>query len=480
MDVLYSLISRLDGYTLGHIQLKLESENSKAFELFKLYKSLKGKKVDDEIIIQKLYGKLEKKGNLYRLKNRLVNNINQVLIELHTAEGKTTFISEQYLMLYKIFQSKGLEQLAEYHLQKSIKYAEANEQYALLDIIYGEMITYSKDSLKHNPDVYINKRRENFKMFNTLRTIDEILAVMTYRLRSTQNLSGQLNITKEIDSTLKEFAEDKDIFKSIQFKIKFYKTVSQILVQQQKFNELETFVLQTRTDFLKQRIFNKQTHDIKIEQLVYLTNACLFQRKFDDVIKSSQWLFDAMQKYDKLYFNKYIYFYYQARINSYAVLDINKAIELQEEVLEKKGLIKDEYFVVFNYANLGFLYFLNKSYKQVLKTLQRVYLNDFYKKVDVNLKVELAMMELISRLEAGDWDTFEYRLAQINADFQSDWKNYKGDEKLLFELIKRIGEDVKYKKDKTVLQLKENYLEILKTNTTRVFNFENWVKQKFN
>lgn len=479
MDVLNLLISSLDGYTLGHIQLKLEAENSKAFELFKLYKSLKGKKADDIKIIQKIYGKLENKGSLYRLKNRLVHNINQTLIELNTSEGKTSFVSEQYLILYKIFQSKNLHQLAEYYLQKSIKHAEANEQYALLDIIYGEMITFCKDSLKHDPDIYIQKRRTNFKMFNTLRTIDEILAVMTYRLRSTQNLSGQLNITKEIDNTLKNFAADKDIFRSVQFKIKFYKTVSQILVQQQKFNELEKFVTQTREDFLKEKIFTKQTHDIKIEQLVYLTNACLFQRKFDEVIKNSQWLFDAMQEFDKLYFDKYIYFYYQARINSYAVLNVDRAIELQTEVLEKKGIIKDEYFVVFNYANLGFLYFLNHNYKQVLKTLQKVYLNDFYAKVDISLKVELGMMELISRYELGDMDTFDYRVSQIAMDLMNEWKEYHGEERILFELIQSIGSNSNYKKDPNTLKLKDEYLKSILLNTNRVFNYERWVNQKF-
>ncbi len=479
MDILNAIINNLDGYTLGHIQLKLESDKSKAFQLFKIYKSFKGKEVDDDIIMKKIYGSNKEKGNLYRLKNRLVNNINQTLIEINTSEGKTTFISEQYLMLFKIFQSKRMEQLAEYYLQKSIKYAEQNEQYALLDIIYGEMITFCKDSLKHNPDIYIQKRRDNFKMFNNLRTIDEILAVMTYRLRSTQNLSGQLNITQEIDTTLKEFASDKSIFKSVQFKIKFYKTVSQILVQQQKFNDLEKFVSTTREEFLKENIFNKNTHDIKIEQLVYLTNSYLSQRKFDRVITSSQLLFDAMHEYDKLFFDRYIYFYYQARINSYAVLDITKAIDLQTEVLDKKGLIKDEYFIVFNYANLAFLNFLNVNYKQVLKILQKVYLNDFYEKVDTNLKVELVMMELIARYEIGDMDTFEYRLSQVNADFRNDWAVYNGDEILLFELLKNIATIHNYKKSVKIIQLKEEYLTKQKNKVGKVFNYDDWLRRKF-
>ena len=225
MNLLLELVSKLDGYTLGHIQQKLEADKSKAFQLFKAYKSWKGKTriPDDEVVMKKVYGsKSVDMGIYYRLKNRLVNNINQALIELNTSEGKSTFLSEQNLILYRIFLSKGMNELAEYYLLKSIKYAEANEQYSLLDIIYGEMISFCKDSLKQDPDIYIQRRRANFKMFNNLRNIDEILAVMTYRLKSTQNLSGQLNVSKEIDKTLKTFATDKEVFKSTQFKIKFY------------------------------------------------------------------------------------------------------------------------------------------------------------------------------------------------------------------------------------------------------------------
>jgi hypothetical protein len=479
MDVLNSLISELDGYTLGHIQLKLESDKSKAFQLFKMYKSAKGKEVDDEMIMKKLYGSSKEKGNLYRLKNRLVNNINQALLELNTAEGKTAFLSEQHLILYKVFQAKAMHQLAEYYLQKSIKYAEANEQYSLLDIIYGEMISFCKDSLKQDPEVYIQKRRANFKMFNTLRTMDEILAVMTYRLKSTQNLSGQLNVNKEIDKTLKNFASDKEIFKSNQFKIKFYKTVSQILIQQQKFPELEKFIRDTRNDFLTAGIFNKQTHDIKIEQLVYLTNALLVQRKFDAVIENSKLLYEAMQEYDRNLFNKYIYFYYQARINSYAVLDISKAIEVQQEVLGSEGIIKDPYFIVFNYANLAFLYFMQKNYKQVVKTLQKVYLNNFYPKVDISLKVELAVMELIARFELADVNTFEYRMSQVASDLDGAWSTYTGAEKILFEIIQKITENTGFKKDKGVLKLVNQYLKLNRENTGQVFNFEGWLREKF-
>lgn len=482
MNVLFELIGKLDGYTLGHVQQKLEADKSKAFQLFQLYKTYKNRSEppNDELIMKKLYSGKSDMGTLYRLKNRLVNNINQALVELHTSEGKQAFLSEQNLILYRIFQVKGMENLAEYYLQKSIKYAESAEQYSMLDILYGEMINYSKDTLKQDPDIYIQKRRKNFKMFNTLRNIDEILAVMTYRLKSTQNLAGQLNVSKEINKTLKSFASDEEVFKSTQFKIKFYKTVSQILVQQQKFSELETFILTSREDFFNSDIFNKQTHHIKIEQLVYLINSLLYQRKYDRVIEFGKLLFDELLEYDKMLFDKYIYFYYQALINSYAVLNIKKAIELQQEILNKGNtIIKDPYFIVFNYANLASLFFLQKNYKEVARTLQKVYLNKFYERTDLNLKVELAVMELLARYELSDANTFEYRLAQVENDLLNEWKSYSGLEKILYEIVKSINEEPNYRKNKQLLKLANTYLKQNEGNVARVFNFDAWVKEKF-
>ncbi len=483
MNILLELIGNLDGYTLGHIQKKLEAEKSKAFQLFQLYKSMKNKDhvPDDEFVMKKLYGpKANEMGTLYRLKNRLVNNINQALIELNTSEGKTTFLSEQNLILYRIFHAKGIDQLAEYYLLKSIKYAENNEEYTLLDFLYGEMIFFCKDSLTKDPDFFIQKRRTNFKMFNILRTIDEILAVMTFRLKSTQNLAGQLSVSKEIDKTLKTFAGDKEIFKSNQFKIKFYKTVSQTLVQQQKFEELEKFVLDTRKDFLDSNFFNKQTHDIKIEQLVYLINSLLVQHKYDQVIEYSNVLHKSLLEFDKQLYDRYIYFYYQAQINSYAVLDPQKAIELQQEVLNKDNIIKDPYFIVFNFANLAFLYFVQKNYKQVVKTLQKVYLNNYYPKIDISLKVELAILELLARFELPDANTFEYRLAQVQSNLNNEWKEYERIEKVLFDIMVQMNNDPNYSKNKEIAKMVTNYLKTNQGNPNRVFNFDPWLMEKFN
>jgi hypothetical protein len=198
------------------------------------------------------------------------------------------------------------------------------------------------------------------------------------------------------------------------------------------------------------------------------------------VIDYGKLLYTELLEYDKLLFDKYIYFYYQALINSYAVLNVDKAIELQQEILNKGNtIIKDPYFIVFNYANLASLFFLQKNYKQVARTLQKVYLNNFYDRTDLNLKVELAVMELLARHEISDANTFEYRLAQVENDFANQWKEYDGLEKILYELVKKINEEPNYRKNKELIKLANSYLKQNEKNVGRVFNFDGWVKDKF-
>ena len=478
MNLLLEVISNLDGYTLGHIQKKIENDHSKAFELFTGYKESRKKDPDDEYLMKKIYGSGNSEKTYYRLKNRLISVINSALLDIYMGAENSELPAEKNYLLYKIFKSKNKIELAEYYLLRSVKYAESSEQFALLDILYGEMTLLCKDTLHHDPDVFIKKRRENVRMLNNIRTIDEILAVLTYRLKSTQNLSGTLNVTVEIDETLEKFSTDAETLKSKQFKTKFYKTVSHILIQQKKYPELESFVSKTFDEFNRDNFFTRQNHDIKIEQLVYLINSLLFQHKYKDVLEINERLFSEMLKFDKLLFDKYEYFYYQSKINAYAALDVEKAIEVQKQILEKQKIIKEPNFVAFNYSNLAYLYFIKRNFKQVVKTLQRVYTHDFYGKMDLSIKTELMMIELISRLELQDGDVFEYRLRQIGNELESENKWVKKSVFTLVQVINLVFTNQFKINAADIMRNYETYKKQKQKETPPVFSIDFWLKEK--
>lgn len=482
MNVLFEVISHIDKRALGHLDKKLKTEfaskDTILYKIFTEYKSRVGDaKVDDLVVRKKVYsGKDAGQSSYYRMKNRLVELINIYLNDIEFANHNTTDISN-YLNLYKIFFQKGNYKLAKYYLEKAEAQAHASEQFEYLEIIYGLYIQLGKETLYEDPAVYIEKRKANSQMLDKIRQIDDILAVISYRLKVTQNLGERLNISKEVNKTISKFSTDQELLNSVQFKFKMYKTISQIFVQQKEFVELEKYLTETYEDFEKNKLFNKNTHDTKIEILIYILNALLLLRKFPQALSFSEKLHEALMQYDRALFKKYIYFYYQVRIVAYSTINPDKAIETINEIINNKSIITNPYYSLLNYSSLVRLYYLKGSYNQTIRTLQKIHIHEFYEKADISLKVPLAFLELITRIDMSDFDSFEYRLPQLKASLKNEWKNFEGPERNILPLIEMIGTDPEFIKNK---KLKEKVREFITSGAgvTELFNYNVWLTNK--
>lgn len=482
MNVLFEVISHIDKRALNHLDKKLKAEFAQRdtilYKIFTEYKSRVGyTKIDDLVVRKKVYaGKSAGQSSYYRMKNRLVDLINIYLSDIEFSNYNTADISN-YLNLYKIFYQKGIYKLAKYYLEKAEKQAISSEQFEYLDIIFGLYIQLGKETLYDDPAVYIEKRKANSTMLSKIRQIDDILAVVTYRLKSTQNLGEKINISKEVNKTISKFSTDPELLNSVQFKIKMYKTISQIFVQQKEFVELEKYLTDTYEEFEKGKLFNKNTHDTKIEILIYIINTLLLLRKHSQALSFSEAMHQALLQYDKVLYKKYIYFYYQVRIAAYSTINPDKAIETINEIINNKSIITNPYYSLLNYSNLAYLYYTKGSFNLVIRNLQKIYIHEFYEKADISLKVPLAVLELITRIDMSDFDSFEYKLPQIKASLKNEWKNFEGPEKTLLSLIESIGTDPDFLKNK---KLKEKARDFISSGIgdTELFNYNNWLTTK--
>jgi hypothetical protein len=482
MNVLFEVISHIDKRALGHLDKKLKAEFAQKdtilYKIFSEYKLRVGDaKVDDLQVRKKVYaGKGAGQSSYYRMKNRLVELINIYLNDIEFANHNTADISN-FINLYKIFYQKGNYKLAKYYLEKAKDQAVSSEQFEYLDIIYGLYIQLGKETLYDDPAVYIEKRKTNSQMLSKIRQIDDILAVISYRLKVTQNLGEKLNISKEVNKTISKFSTDAELLNSVQFKIKMYKTISQIFIQQKEFVELEKYLTEIYEDFEKNKVFNKNTHDTKIEILIYIINTLLLLRKHSQALSFSETLHAALMQFDRALFKKYIYFYYQVRIAAYSVINPDKAIETINEIINNKSIITNPYYSLLNYSNLAYLYHTKGSYNQVIRNLQKIYIHEFYEKADNSLKVPLAMLELMTRIDMSDFDSFENKLPQIKASLKNEWKAFEGPEKNIFPLVESIGTDPEFLKNK---KLKEKAREFIASGTgnTELFNYDSWLTNK--
>ncbi len=482
MNVLFEVISHVDRRALNHLDKKLKAEFAQRdtilYKIFSEYKSRVGEsKIDDLAVRKKVYaGKSAGQSSYYRMKNRLVDLINIYLSDIEFSNYNTADISN-YLNLYKIFYQKGIYRLAKYYLEKAEKQALSSEQFEYLDIIYGLYIQLGKETLYDDPAVFIEKRKTNSSMLAKIRQIDDILAVVTYRLKSTQNLGEKINISKEVNKTISKFSTDAELLNSVQFKIKMYKTISQIFVQQKEFVELEKYLTETYEEFEKRKLFNKNTHDTKIEILIYIINTLLLLRKHSQALSFSETMNQALLQYDKVLYKKYVYFYYQVRIAAYSTINPDKAIETINEIINNKSIITNPYYSLLNYSNLAYLYYTKGSSNQVIRNLQKIYIHEFYEKADISLKVPLTVLELITRIDMSDFDTFEYKLPQIKASLKNEWKNFEGPEKIFLPIVESIGTDPDFLKNK---KLKEKARDFISSGIgdTELFNYNNWLTAK--
>ncbi len=112
-------------------------------------------KVNEEQILKRLYHNTEDKNSFYRLKNRLVNDINKSLLQLHFDKNSYNAVLNLY-SLSKVFIQKGEYGIAYNYLLEAESKAIKNEFFDLLDLIYSDFIKLSHESLNYNPITYID------------------------------------------------------------------------------------------------------------------------------------------------------------------------------------------------------------------------------------------------------------------------------------------------------------------------------------
>ena len=395
---------------------------------------------DESQIFKKLY-KESDKNSFYRLKNRLLEDIGYNLSLLHFSKHESNSL---YLLLglYNIFTARNEPEIALFYLKKAEKRALQIENFELLDIIYASFVKLSNDHTGINPEVYIKHRKENAIKLDKIRETDQALAAVTYRLKLSQNYGKRdVGLLKLLDSTIKEFAADESLRQSKTFQTRIFRAVSQILIQNHNFIELEKFMLTTYQKFLTEKWFDKANHETKIQMLIYIINSTFKNRKFRESLDYAEALGEELSAFNDLLYKKYVFFYYNALVINYAKTDLARGLKALEEAEREMKDIKNSYYDFFILLNKASLLFFQRKTNEAIKNLVKLYLNDHYKKTDASFKVKIATAECIMQYESGDGDSALKRLEQVKKQFkeQLDTADFKREHfvlALLPELVK--------------------------------------------
>jgi hypothetical protein len=421
MDVLQSVVATLTKEEVRNLKLWLQSTNSgetrKDVQLFDYIRKMDDR-YDESSIHKKIYGK-DDKNSFYRLKNRLLEDIGYNLSLLHFNKHEQNNLYH-LLGLYQIFLSRSKPEIGLYYLKKACKKAEQTENFEILDIVYANYVRISSDLPEVNPEHYIKLRKDNAIKLGKIRETDQVLAALTYRLKLSQNYGKRdVGLLKLLDNTIKEFSTDDSLRKSKSFQTRVFRALSQILIQNHNFIELEKFAITTYGRFNSEKWFDKTNHETKLQMLVYIINSLFKNRKYADSLDYAETLGEEMSAFNSMLYDKYMFFYYNALVINYSQIDLKRGLkaldELEKEMKGKKNAYY-EFFILLNKANL--LFFQGRN-DDAIRSLVRLYVNDHYKKADVSFKLKIAIAECMMQYESGDESSTIKRVEQVKKQFAS-------------------------------------------------------------
>jgi Holliday junction resolvase RusA-like endonuclease len=415
---------------------------------------------DDEAIFTKLYGTAGEKNTYYRLKNRLQEDLCDTLALLHFGKEETNDI-HRLICVYNILYRKEKFELAYYFLRKAERKALQTENIELLDLIYTNVVKLSVEIITINPEEYVAKQTENALLINRMRQMDQVLAVLNYRIKLTQNFQkGNETLLKLVDKTVRDFSKDKTITDNRSFQIKIYRAISQAMLQKQQFKELEPFLLNTYSNFQNKGWFDKSTHDAHLQMLVYICNTLFKNRKLEESMQYAKVLGAEMDKHEGILYEKYLFFYYNTLLLVYLNTDYNRALSVLNEFehITRKG--SNTYYEQFLHLNKAVLYFLMKKYNDAVRSIIKLYVNDHYKQTDRTFKLKIEISEAIMQYESGDRDTTSRRIKQIKKSYKDLLKEetFSNDNSILDILLMMSMNDSK----KLTLKLEEKITDIVK------------------
>lgn len=418
MKTLQQIIGMMNKEEVRHLKLFMSRTNAgddrKDVELFD-YIRQHSEDYDETKIQEKLYGPRDKNA-LYRLKNRLLEDIGKSLTLQYIDESDFNQVVHQ-LLLSRLFLSKSQSQVAFHYLQRAEKKAAISENPELLDLVYGEYVRFSQETLEINPTEYIRKRKTNREQLNRLQEIDDVLAEVVYKVRTTQNFTGQdYRIIETLRKKVNEFSRQKATRNSSLLRFKIYQSLSRILLQKQDFVLLEKYLEQTFEEFSKEGLFNRNNHDTKLQLLTYLANAQFKNLKYEQSIATAARLKSAMDEFGGLLHDRYLLFYYNILANNYTIRNKDKAIEILNEAASN-AVIKKLPFYLTLILHLTVVYFDNGNYKQAIRSLIKLTMEPGFATLDRMLRMKIAVAELIIRYELGDIDVLERRLDQVKKEF---------------------------------------------------------------
>ncbi len=413
MDILQSLIKSLEKEELKSYKLYTKrTHNFDERKDIELFESIKKHPTElDAFHFNSIYNGTKPDNRYYRLKNKITDDIAKVLSNLNYKKTENEVV--HLIGLAKIFIVKSEQNLALHYLKLAERRALDKEDYALLEVIYEHQLKINLQQATQNPKEIVLKRNENSQRLRLLQELENNLSVLSYEVKTTQNITTNKEVLKWLNNTLTKTTKLPYVKNSVQLRIKLFQNLSRLMLLLKDYQSLESYLKNCLNEFETDNLFTKQTHEIKLQLLVYLGNASFMLNKHKQSVETAVVLYKAIFEFDKLYYNQYVFYYYNILVYSYSKTNPLKAIETLESAQNETQIKNNpsQYFYILN--NLALVNFDLKRFKLVSKYFSQMYVSENFKTLDVAFIIKLYVFELINKLELEEFEMCEKQLVQI-------------------------------------------------------------------
>jgi tetratricopeptide (TPR) repeat protein len=216
--------------------------------------------------------------------------------------------------------------------------------------------------------------------------------------------------------------------------------------------------------------------------LIYLTNCLYKTHKLKKSLEFAEILRNGMDEYGGFLRDKFLFYYYNALVINYSVLDKKEALKILEEARRNPIIKQLPTYTVFIYLNTALVYFDQGKYRMAIKNLSRLLLHNDFVDIGKSFQLKIYIASLIIRFELGDFDTIESRLKYIlriykevlsNEDFSRDTQ--------LIEIISKLLYCNNLQQDKKLLAKINTLVAEISDDTADdvdVINYNIWLKSK--
>jgi hypothetical protein len=413
MDILQDFIKTLSKEEFKSYKLFVKrTHNFDSRKDIELFDSIKKHGDETDTFHNKaIYKTAKADAKYYRLKNKIVDDLGVVITNLNHRKPELDVL--HLLSIAKIFNAKKQFELAIHYLKLAERKASEKEDFAILEAIYEQMIRLSLQNVELPPTEIIEKRNENSQRLKLLQDLENNLAVLSYEVKTTQNLTPKKAITDWLNQTLKNTLKLSYVKTSAQLRIKTFQNLSRLMLLLNDYVSLEAYLKTCLVEFENDGIFKKETHDIKLQLLVYLCNASFVLNKHNQSLQYASDLNANLKAYSKQNHDQYLFYYYNILVMNYTKTNLEKALDTLLEA-QQQPVIKSNptnYFYVLN--NLAITYFDLKRNKLASKFFSQMYISQNYKSFDEIFKFKLSLFELINKIEMQDVDASQKLIGQL-------------------------------------------------------------------